>query len=137
MKKLVNNAIVAAMVFAATMMNTVNAFANNSIDTLRDGDGYEASISPDEEDAIEENAAVVENWMLENIFEAEATEANAVEAWMTENMYEANEIEAGVENWMTENIYMEAEEINEVEAWMTETIYTAEEEEIQLEAWMF
>lgn len=135
MKKLVKNAIAAAMVFAATMMNTVNAFAADA-DTLDNGNTYETAISPDGEDAVEEAAIVVENWMLEDMFKAETNDTYMVENWMVENMYEAETV-AGVENWMTENIYMEAETINNVEDWMLDTIYTSTEEEIQLEAWMF
>ncbi len=136
MKKLVKNAIAAAMVFAATMMNTVNAFAADA-DTLENGDAYEATISPDGEEVAEDNAFVVENWMLEDIFKAETAETFEVESWMTENMFEAEAEAAIVENWMTEDIYAEAEAINNVEDWMLDTIYASEEEEIQLEAWMF
>ncbi|MCQ2252807.1 MAG: hypothetical protein MJZ61_05085 [Bacteroidales bacterium] len=137
MKKLVNNAIAAVMVFAAAMMNTVDTFAANGNDTLDNGI-LENEISPDGEEELDETTVAVESWMFETIYTANE-ESNNVEDWMFENMFTENEENLNVvESWMFEDIYTAAEEVNEVEGWMFDNIYTTSEEEVnQIEDWMF
>ncbi|MCQ2250149.1 MAG: hypothetical protein MJZ66_03460 [Bacteroidales bacterium] len=138
MKKLVKNAVAAAMVIAATMMNTVNAFASfDNIDTLEDGD--KLAISPDGEDDFDEEATIaLEDWMFEEIV-VEEEKAMALEAWMF-NDIEVVEEDATIalEAWMFDEIEVVEESATiALEDWMFEEIEVVEEEPIQLEDWMF
>ena len=102
MKKLVKNVMAVALAIAATMMNNNSAFASNSYaDTLDDGNRIDSSISPDEEDAEEEQAIALEDWMFEEIEVAEE-QPIALEDWMFEEVEVAEEQPIALEDWMFE-----------------------------------
>lgn len=136
MKKFVYNAVMAAMVAVATLLNTANATAVNPIDTVK-ADSTSVVIAPEAEDLEASEAALpLEPWMMENIDLLNEENIN-VEAWMTENVNLLNEENLNVEGWMTESIDLLNEEKLTVEAWMTEDVNLLNEETLQLESWMF
>jgi hypothetical protein len=137
MKKFVYNAVMAAMVAAATLLNTANAMAVNPIDTVKSDSTSVATIAPEADDlAASEAALPLEPWMMENIDLLNEEHIN-VEAWMTENVNLLNEENLNVEGWMTENVNLLNEETLAVEAWMAEDVNLLNEETLQLESWMF
>jgi hypothetical protein len=137
MKKFVYNAVMAAMVAAATLLNTANATAVNPIDTVKSDSTSVATIAPEAEDlAASEAALALEPWMMENIDILNEENIN-VENWMNENVNLLNEETINVEAWMAENINILNEESLSVEAWMAEDINLLNEETLKLESWMF
>lgn len=137
MKKFVYNAVMAAMVAAATLLNTANAATVNPLDTVKTDSTKAMEASPESEDlALNEAALPLEPWMMENI-DLLNEETLSVETWMTENVNLLNEETLDVEGWMTESIDLLNEENLNVEAWMTEDVNLLNEETLQLESWMF
>jgi hypothetical protein len=137
MKKFVYNAVMAAMVAAATLLNTASATAVNPIDTVKSDSASAAAIAPETEDLAESEATLpLEPWMMENIDLLNEENIN-VENWMAENVNLLNEETLNVEGWMTENVDFLNEETLSVEAWMTEDVDLLNEETLQLESWMF
>jgi len=137
MKKFVYNAVMAAMVAAATLLNTANANAVNPIDTVKSDSTSVATIAPEADDlAMNEAALPLEPWMMEAVDILNEEHLN-VEGWMTENVNLLNEENLNVEGWMTESIDLLNEEKLTVEAWMTEDVNLLNEETLQLESWMF
>ena len=119
MKKFVYNAVMAALVAAATLLNTANAATVNPLDTVKIDSTNATVASPEAEDlALNEAALPLEPWMMENIDLL-------------------NEETINVENWMAENVNLLNEETLSVEAWMTEDVDLLNEETLQLESWMF
>lgn len=136
MKKFFYNAVMAAMVAAATLLNTASATAVNPIDTVK-SDSTSAAIAPETEDLAESEAALpLEPWMMENIDLLNEENLNA-EGWMTENVNLLNEETLNVEGWMSENVNLLNEETLNVEAWMAENVNLLNEETLKLESWMF
>ncbi len=137
MKKFVYNAVMAAMVAAATLLNTANAATINPLDSLKVDSTNATAASPEAEDlALNEAALPLEPWMMENIDLLNEENIN-VENWMAENIDLLNEETINVEGWMTESIDLLNEENLSVEAWMTESIDLLNEEQLNLESWMF
>ncbi len=137
MKKFVYNAVMAAMVAAATLLNTANAATINPLDSLKVDSTNATEASPEAEDlALNEAALPLEPWMMENIDLLNEENIN-VENWMAENIDLLNEETINVEGWMTESIDLLNEENLSVEAWMTENVNLLNEETLQLESWMF
>ena len=137
MKKFVYNAVMAAMVAAATLLNTANAATINPLDTVKIDSTNATVASPEAEDlALNEAALPLEPWMMENIDLLNEENIN-VENWMAENVNLLNEETLNVEGWMTENVDFLNEETLSVEAWMTEDVDLLNEETLQLESWMF
>ncbi len=137
MKKFVYNAVMAAMVAAATLLNTANAATVNPLDSVKIDSTNATAASPETEDvALNEAALPLEPWMMENI-DLLNEENLSVENWMTENVNLLNEENLNVEGWMTESIDLLNEENLSVEAWMTENVNLLNEETLQLESWMF
>ena len=137
MKKFVYNAVMAAMVAAATLLNTANAATVNPLDSVKIDSTNATAASPEAEDvALNEAALPLEPWMMENI-DLLNEENLSVENWMTENVNLLNEENLNVEGWMTESIDLLNEENLSVEAWMTENVNLLNEETLQLESWMF
>ena len=137
MKKFVYNAVMAAMVAAATLLNTANAATINPLDSLKVDSTNATAASPEAEDlALNEAALPLEPWMMENIDLLNEENIN-VENWMAENIDLLNEETINVEGWMTESIDLLNEENLSVEAWMTEDIDLLNEEQLNLESWMF
>ena len=137
MKKFVYNAVMAAIVAAATLLNTANAATVNPLDSVKIDSTNATAASPEAEDvALNEAALPLEPWMMENI-DLLNEENLSVENWMTENVNLLNEENLNVEGWMTESIDLLNEENLSVEAWMTENVNLLNEETLQLESWMF
>jgi len=137
MKKFVYNAVMAAMVAAATLLNTANAATVNPLDSVKIDSTNATAASPEAEDvALNEAALPLEPWMMENI-DLLNEENLSVENWMTENVNLLNEENLNVEGWMTESIDLLNEEKLTVEAWMSEDVNLLNEETLQLESWMF
>jgi hypothetical protein len=137
MKKFVYNAVMAALVAAATLLNTANAATVNPLDTVKIDSTNATVASPEAEDlALNEAALPLEPWMMENIDLLNEENIN-VENWMAENVNLLNEETLNVEGWMTENVDFLNEETLSVEAWMTEDVDLLNEETLQLESWMF
>ena len=137
MKKFVYNAVMAAMVAAATLLNTANAATINPLDSLKVDSTNATAASPEAEDlALNEAALPLEPWMMETIDLLNEENIN-VENWMAENIDLLNEETINVEGWMTESIDLLNEENLSVEAWMTESIDLLNEEQLNLESWMF
>lgn len=137
MKKFVYNAVMAALVAAATLLNTANAATVNPLDTVKIDSTNATVASPEAEDlALNEAALPLEPWMMENIDLLNEENVN-VENWMAENVNLLNEETLNVEGWMTENVDFLNEETLSVEAWMTEDVDLLNEETLQLESWMF
>jgi hypothetical protein len=137
MKKLFYNAVMAALVAAATLLNTANAATINPLDTVKIDSTNATVASPEAEDlALNEAALPLEPWMMENIDLLNEENIN-VENWMAENVNLLNEETLNVEGWMTENVDFLNEETLSVEAWMTEDVDLLNEETLQLESWMF
>ena len=137
MKKFVYNAVMAALVAAATLLNTANAATINPLDTVKIDSTNATAASPEAEDlALNEAALPLEPWMMENIDLLNEENIN-VENWMAENVNLLNEETLNVEGWMTENVDFLNEETLSVEAWMTEDVDLLNEETLQLESWMF
>jgi hypothetical protein len=137
MKKFVYNAVMAALVAAATLLNTANAATVNPLDTVKIDSTNATVASPEAEDlALNEAALPLEPWMMENIDLLNEETIN-VENWMAENVNLLNEETLNVEGWMTENVDFLNEETLSVEAWMTEDVDLLNEETLQLESWMF
>ena len=137
MKKFVYNAVMAALVAAATLLNTANAATINPLDTVKIDSTNATVASPEAEDlALNEAALPLEPWMMENIDLLNEETIN-VENWMAENVNLLNEETLNVEGWMTENVDFLNEETLSVEAWMTEDVDLLNEETLQLESWMF
>ena len=137
MKKFVYNAVMAALVAAATLLNTANAATVNPLDTVKIDSTNATAASPEAEDlALNEAALPLEPWMMENIDLLNEENIN-VENWMAENVNLLNEETLNVEGWMTENVDFLNEETLSVEAWMTEDVDLLNEETLQLESWMF
>ena len=137
MKKFVYNAVMAALVAAATLLNTANAATVNPLDTVKIDSTNATAASPEAEDlALNEAALPLEPWMMENIDLLNEENIN-VENWMAENVNLLNEETLNVEGWMTENVNFLNEETLSVEAWMTEDVDLLNEETLQLESWMF
>ena len=137
MKKFVYNAVMAALVAAATLLNTANAATINPLDTVKIDSTNATVASPEAEDlALNEAALPLEPWMMENIDLLNEENIN-VENWMAENVNLLNEETLNVEGWMTENVDFLNEETLIVEAWMTEDVDLLNEETLQLESWMF
>ena len=137
MKKFVYNAVMAALVAAATLLNTANAATVNPLDTVKIDSTNATVASPEAEDlALNEAALPLEPWMMENIDLLNEENIN-VENWMAENVNLLNEETLNVEGWMTENVNFLNEETLSVEAWMTEDVDLLNEETLQLESWMF
>jgi hypothetical protein len=137
MKKFVYNAVMAAMVAAATLLNTANAATVNPLDSVKIDSTNATAASPEAEDvALNEAALPLEPWMMENI-DLLNEENLSVENWLTENVNLLNEENLNVEGWMTESIDLLNEENLSVEAWMTENVNLLNEETLQLESWMF
>ncbi|MBQ5549470.1 MAG: hypothetical protein IIT32_00260 [Bacteroidales bacterium] len=137
MKKFVYNAVMAALVAAATLLNTANAATINPLDTVKIDSTNATVASPEAEDlALNEAALPLEPWMMENIDLLNEENIN-VENWMAENVNLLNEETLNVEGWMTENVDFLNEETLSVEAWMTEDVDLLNEETLQLESWMF
>ena len=119
MKKFVYNAVMAALVAAATLLNTANAATINPLDTVKIDSTNATAASPEADDlALNEAALPLEPWMMENIDLL-------------------NEENINVENWMAENVNLLNEETLNVEGWMTEDVDLLNEETLQLESWMF
>jgi hypothetical protein len=137
MKKFVYNAVMAALVAAATLLNTANAATINPLDTVKIDSTNATVASPEAEDlALNEAALPLEPWMMENIDLLNEENIN-VENWMAENVNLLNEEILNVEGWITENVDFLNEETLSVEAWMTEDVDLLNEETLQLESWMF
>ena len=137
MKKFVYNAVMAALVAAATLLNTANAATVNPLDTVKIDSTNATVASPEAEDlALNEAALPLEPWMMENIDLLNEETLN-VEGWMTEDIDLLNEENLNVEGWMTENVDFLNEETLNVEAWMSEDIDFLNEETLNLESWMF
>ena len=137
MKKFVYNAVMAALVAAATLLNTANAATVNPLDTVKIDSTNATVASPEAEDlALNEAALPLEPWMMENIDLLNEENIN-VENWMAENVNLLNEENLNVEGWMTENVDFLNEETLNVEAWMSEDIDLLNEETLNLESWMF
>lgn len=137
MKKFVYNAVMAALVAAATLLNTANAATVNPLDTVKIDSTNATAASPEADDlALNEAALPLEPWMMENIDLLNEETIN-VENWMAENVNLLNEETLNVEGWMTENVDFLNEETLSVEAWMTEDVDLLNEETLQLESWMF
>jgi hypothetical protein len=137
MKKFVYNAVMAALVAAATLLNTANAATVNPLDTVKIDSTNATVASPEADDlALNEAALPLEPWMMENIDLLNEENIN-VENWMAENVNLLNEETLNVEGWMTENVDFLNEETLSVEAWMTEDVDLLNEETLQLESWMF
>ena len=137
MKKFVYNAVMAALVAAATLLNTANAATINPLDTVKIDSTNATAASPEADDlALNEAALPLEPWMMENIDLLNEENIN-VENWMAENVNLLNEETLSVEGWMTENVDFLNEETLSVEAWMTEDVDLLNEETLQLESWMF
>jgi hypothetical protein len=137
MKKFVYNAVMAALVAAATLLNTANAATVNPLDTVKIDSTNATVASPEAEDlALNEAALPLEPWMMENIDLLNEETIN-VENWMAENVNLLNEETLNVEGWMTENVDFLNEETLSVEVWMTEDVDLLNEETLQLESWMF
>lgn len=137
MKKFVYNAVMAALVAAATLLNTANAATVNPLDTVKIDSTNATAASPEADDlALNEAALPLEPWMMENIDLLNEENIN-VENWMAENVNLLNEETLNVEGWMTENVDFLNEETLSVEAWMTEDVDLLNEETLQLESWMF
>ena len=137
MKKFVYNAVMAALVAAATLLNTANAATINPLDTVKIDSTNATVASPEADDlALNEAALPLEPWMMENIDLLNEENIN-VENWMVENVNLLNEETLNVEGWMTENVDFLNEETLSVEAWMTEDVDLLNEETLQLESWMF
>lgn len=137
MKKFVYNAVMAALVAAATLLNTANAATVNPLDTVKIDSTNATVASPEADDlALNEAALPLEPWMMENIDLLNEETIN-VENWMAENVNLLNEETLNVEGWMTENVNFLNEETLSVEAWMTEDVDLLNEETLQLESWMF
>jgi len=137
MKKFVYNAVMAALVAAATLLNTANAATINPLDTVKIDSTNATVASPEADDlALNEAALPLEPWMMENIDLLNEENIN-VENWMAENVNLLNEETLNVEGWMTENVDFLNEETLSVEAWMTEDVDLLNEETLQLESWMF
>ena len=137
MKKFVYNAVMAALVAAATLLNTANAATINPLDTVKIDSTNATVASPEADDlALNEAALPLEPWMMENIDLLNEETIN-VENWMAENVNLLNEETLNVEGWMTENVDFLNEETLSVEAWMTEDVDLLNEETLQLESWMF
>ena len=137
MKKLVYNAVMAALVAATTLMNTANVTAANPADTVKADSTNAVVASPEADDyAVVEAALPVEDWMYENINLLNEETIN-VEGWMTESVNLLNEETLNVESWMTEDVDLLNEETLNVESWMSEDIDLLNEEELKVAAWMF
>ena len=137
MKKFFYNAVMAALVAAATLLNTANAATVNPLDTVKIDSTNATVASPEAEDlALNEAALPLEPWMMETIDLLNEETIN-VENWMAENVNRLNEETLNVEGWMTENVDLLNEETLSVEAWMTEDVDLLNEETLQLESWMF
>ena len=137
MKKFVYNAVMAAMVAAATLLNTANAKAVNPVDTVKaDSTSVAAEASEADDLAMNEAALTLEPWMMETV-DLLNEEHLDVENWMAENVNLLNEETLDVEDWMTEDVNLLNEETLSVEGWMTEEVNLLNEETLNLESWMF
>ncbi len=118
MKNIVYNAVLAAMVAATTLLNTVNAAAAPTADTVSSDSTKVATASPEVVDyGVEEAALPVEAWMMESI-DILNEEKIAVEDWMMEDVNLLNEESLDVEDWMDEDVDLLNEEALELEDWM-------------------